>query len=70
MPVIFPLRRVRRTPFTAGNEAAGAARLMALISPRDLGRMQVGQCWYLPVCEASGGMLNDPVAVKLAEDRF
>ncbi len=48
MPVIFPSRRVRRRPFTAGNEAAGAARLMALISPpdlgRDLGRMQVGQC--------------------------
>ena len=47
-----------------------AARLLALISPRDLGKMTVGQCYYLPVCDDAGGMLNDPVAVKLAEDRF
>ena len=32
--------------------------------------MQIGQCYYIPVVDESGGMLNDPVALKLAEDRF
>ena len=117
MAIISPSRRVRRTPFTPGVEAAGvkgytvynrmllptffesvvadyhhlknhvqvwdvacerqvqvrgpdAARLMQMLTPRDLTRMEVGQCYYVPMVDETGGMLNDPVAVKLAEDRF
>jgi Glycine cleavage system T protein (aminomethyltransferase) len=29
-----------------------------------------GQCLYVPIVDETGGMLNDPVAVKLAEDRW
>ncbi|SMX26080.1 Dimethylsulfonioproprionate demethylase DmdA [Pelagimonas phthalicica] len=47
-----------------------ASRLMQLLTPRDLRRMNPGQCFYVPIVDETGGMLNDPVAVKLAEDRW
>ncbi len=117
MAMIAPSRRVRRTPFSDGVEAAGvkgytvynhmllptvfrsieedyrhlktavqvwdvacerqielrgpdAARLMQMLTPRDLRGMLPGQCYYVPIVDETGGMLNDPVAVKLAEDRW
>ena len=117
MAIIAPSRRLRRTPFSEGVEAAGvggytvynhmllptffesveadyhhlkkhvqvwdvacerqvelrgpdASRLMQTLTPRDLRGMLPGQCFYLPVVDETGGMLNDPVAVKLSEDRF
>ncbi|TKZ20761.1 dimethylsulfoniopropionate demethylase [Shimia litoralis] len=110
-------RRLRRTPFSDGVEAAGvngytvynhmllptvfesveadyhhlkrhvqvwdvscerqvelrgpdAARLIQMLTPRDLRGMMPGQCFYVPIVDETGGMLNDPVAVKLAEDRW
>ncbi|TDK50301.1 dimethylsulfoniopropionate demethylase [Antarcticimicrobium luteum] len=110
-------RRLRRTPFSDGVEAAGvkaytvynhmllptvfrsiqedyrhlkeavqvwdvacerqvemrgpdAGRLMQMLTPRDLRGMLPGQCYYVPIVDETGGMLNDPVAVKLAEDRW
>lgn len=47
-----------------------AGRLMQMLTPRDLRRMLPGQCFYVPIVDETGGMLNDPVAVKLAEDRW
>ena len=47
-----------------------SGRLMQLLTPRDLRPMLAGQCYYVPVVDETGGMLNDPVAVKLAEDRW
>ncbi|GAA6175238.1 dimethylsulfoniopropionate demethylase [Sulfitobacter pacificus] len=117
MALISPSRRLRRTPFSEGVEAAGvkaytiynhmllptvfrsveedyrhlkeavqvwdvacerqvelrgpdAARLMQMLTPRDLRGMLPGQCFYVPIVDETGGMLNDPVAVKLAEDRW
>ncbi|WP_295315446.1 dimethylsulfoniopropionate demethylase [Roseobacter sp.] len=117
MAVISPSRRLRRTPFSDGVEAAGvkaytvynrmllptvfesieadyhhlknhvqvwdvsverqvelrgpdAARLMQMLTPRDLRGMLPGRCFYVPIVDETGGMLNDPVAVKLAEDRW
>ncbi|WP_171129383.1 dimethylsulfoniopropionate demethylase [Ruegeria sp. HKCCA6707] len=110
-------RRLRRTPFSDGVEAAGvkaytvynrmllptvfesveadyrhlkehvqiwdvscerqvelrgpdATRLMQMLTPRDLRGMLPGQCYYVPIVDETGGMLNDPVAVKLSEDRW
>ncbi|MEM6385536.1 MAG: dimethylsulfoniopropionate demethylase [Pseudomonadota bacterium] len=110
-------RRLRRTPFSDGVEAAGvkaytvynhmllptvfrsveedyrhlkeavqvwdvacerqvelrgpdAGRLMQMLTPRDLRGMLPGQCYYVPIVDETGGMLNDPVAVKLSEDRY
>ena len=117
MAVISPSRRLRRTPFSEGVEAAGvkaytvynrmllptmfesveadyrhlkehvqvwdvsverqvelrgpdAGRLMQMLTPRDLRSMLPGQCYYVPIVDETGGMLNDPVAVKLSEDRW
>ncbi len=47
-----------------------SARLMQILTPRDLSDMQIGQCLYVPIVDETGGMLNDPVAVKLDEDRY
>lgn len=47
-----------------------AARLAQAMTPRDLGRAAVGQCLYAPLVDENGGMINDPVVLKLAEDRF
>lgn len=47
-----------------------AGRLMQMLTPRDLRGMTAGQCFYVPIVDETGGMLNDPVAVKLAEDRW
>jgi dimethylsulfoniopropionate demethylase len=41
-----------------------------MLTPRDLRGMLPGQCYYVPMVDETGGMLNDPVAVKLAEDRW
>jgi len=115
--LLSPSRRLRRTPFSPGVEAAGvsaytiynhmllptvfrsveedyhhlksavqvwdvscerqveirgpdAGRLVQMLTPRDLRRMLPGQCYYVPMVDETGGMLNDPVAVKIAEDRF
>jgi aminomethyltransferase len=47
-----------------------AAKLMQRMSPRDISGWQVGQCRYILVCDDGGGILNDPVGLKLAPDRF
>ncbi|PYG32533.1 dimethylsulfoniopropionate demethylase [Pelagimonas varians] len=47
-----------------------AGRLMQHLTPRDLRSMLPGQCYYVPIVDETGGMLNDPVAVKLADDRW
>ncbi|WP_299417124.1 dimethylsulfoniopropionate demethylase [uncultured Sulfitobacter sp.] len=117
MPLISQTRRLRRTPFSDGVEAAGvkaytvynrmllptvfespeadyhhlknavqiwdvaverqvelrgpdAARLMQMLTPRDLRGMMPGRCFYVPIVDETGGMLNDPVCLKLAEDRW
>ncbi len=117
MVLLSPSRRLRRTPFSDGVEAAGvkaytvynhmllptvfrsveedyhhlkeavqiwdvsverqvelrgpdAAKLMQMLTPRDLRGMLPGRCFYVPIVDETGGMLNDPVAVKLAEDRW
>ena len=47
-----------------------AAHLVQNMTPRDLSKAEVDQCFYVPLVDADGGMVNDPVAVKLADDRY
>ncbi len=47
-----------------------AARLVQMMTPRDLTKAKIDQCFYIPLVDETGGMLNDPVAIKLADDRF
>jgi len=39
---------------------ADSKKLVQLMTPRDLSKAQVGQCFYAPLCDESGGMINDP----------
>ena len=41
-----------------------------LLTCRDLTTCAVGQCKYVLLTDASGGIVNDPVLLRLAEDRF
>ncbi|WP_420452107.1 glycine cleavage T C-terminal barrel domain-containing protein [Ilumatobacter sp.] len=47
-----------------------AARFTQLLTCRDLSRMEVGQCKYVLITNAQGGLINDPVLLRLAEQRF
>ncbi len=53
-------------------EIAGpdAARFTQLLTPRDLSGCEVGQCKYVVLCAPDGGIVNDPILLRLAEDRF
>jgi len=47
-----------------------AAKLTQLMTPRDLSRAKIGQCLYAPLVDEQGKILNDPIILKLAHDRF
>ena len=47
-----------------------AARLVQLMTPRDLRKAKIGRCLYAPLVDRHGGMINDPIISKLAEDRY
>jgi len=47
-----------------------AFRLTQLLTPRDLSHMQDDQCYYTPMVDESGGMLNDPVTLRIEEDCY
>jgi aminomethyltransferase len=53
-------------------EIAGpdAARFVQMLTPRDLSKLAVGQCKYVLITNAEGGILNDPVLLRLEENRF
>jgi glycine cleavage system aminomethyltransferase T len=47
-----------------------AAKLVDMLTPRPIRNMQVGQCYYTIITDEAGMVMNDPVMLKLAEDRF
>ncbi|MDA9604300.1 glycine cleavage system protein T [Candidatus Pelagibacter sp.] len=47
-----------------------AAKFIQLLTPRDLSKLSVGQCKYVLIVNNEGGILNDPVLLRLAENHF
>ncbi len=47
-----------------------AMKLVELVTPRDMSKCRIGQCKYAPLVDERGGVVNDPVILRLAEDRF
>ncbi|XGA80245.1 glycine cleavage system protein T [Halomonas sp. CH40] len=47
-----------------------AAEFTQLLTLRNLSNMAVGQCKYVLITNASGGILNDPILLRLAENHF
>ena len=47
-----------------------AARFAQLLTPRDLSQMAVGQCKYVLITNAEGGIINDPIMLRVEENKF
>ena len=47
-----------------------AAKFIQTLTPRDLSNMSVGQCKYILITNVDGGILNDPILLRLAENHF
>ena len=47
-----------------------AERFVEFITPRDISKCKVGQCMYIILTEKNGGIVNDPVLLKLDENHF
>ncbi len=47
-----------------------AHKFIQLLTPRDLSNLSVGQCKYVLITNEKGGILNDPVLLRLAENHF
>ncbi|MDG2406710.1 MAG: glycine cleavage T C-terminal barrel domain-containing protein, partial [Paracoccaceae bacterium] len=47
-----------------------AAEFVQMLTPRNLSNLSVGQCKYIIVTNAQGGVVNDPVLLRLAENHF
>ena len=47
-----------------------AAKFTQMLTCRDLSKMAVGQCKYILITNADGGILNDPILLRLAENHF
>ena len=44
--------------------------LFNYLTPRDLSNLSVGQCKYVLIVNEKGGIINDPVLLRLAENHF
>ena len=51
-------------------EGPDATRLAQYLTPRNLSGTRVGQGRYVPICDHDGLLINDPVLLKLTEDRL
>ena len=47
-----------------------AARFTQLLTPRNLSACAVGQCKYVLITDENGGIVNDPILLRLGENRF
>jgi aminomethyltransferase len=47
-----------------------AGELAQLLSPRDLSHCWIGQGKYIPLCDHRGTLINDPILLKVADDRY
>ena len=47
-----------------------AQEFVQLLTPRDLSKLSVGQCKYILITNAEGGIINDPVLLRLEENRY
>ena len=47
-----------------------AYKFIQLLTPRDLSKLSIGQCKYVLIVNDKGGVINDPVLLRLAENHF
>ena len=47
-----------------------ASKFVQYMTPRSLEKMKVGNCYYIPLIDENGGMVNDPVLLKHSETHY
>ena len=47
-----------------------AYKFIQLLTPRDLSKLSIGQCKYVLIVNNEGGILNDPVLLRLGKNHF
>ena len=47
-----------------------SSKLVQLMTCRDLSKSKIGRCYYCPIIDENGGMINDPVVLKIKEDKW
>ncbi len=47
-----------------------SAKLVQLMTCRDLSKSKVNRCYYCPIIDDSGNLINDPVILKLDENKW
>ncbi len=47
-----------------------ASKFIQLLTPRKLSNMAVGQCKYILITNSDGGIINDPVLLRLEENKY
>ena len=47
-----------------------SAKLVQLMTCRDLSKSKVGRCYYCPIIDDNAGLINDPVILKLNDQRW
>ncbi len=45
-------------------------KLVQLMTPRDMTKAQDLQCFYAPLCDVDGGIVNDPIAIRFSESHW
>ena len=47
-----------------------SSKLVQLMTCRDLSKSKVGRCYYCPIIDDKAGLINDPVVLKLDDQRW
>ena len=47
-----------------------SAKLVQLMTCRNLSKSKVGRCYYAPIIDEQGKMINDPIILKLDENKW
>jgi dimethylsulfoniopropionate demethylase len=47
-----------------------ATKLLERLTPRNIGAMDLSKCLYIPMVNQNGGMINDPVLLKLDDEKY
>ncbi len=47
-----------------------SAKLVQLMTCRDLSKSKNGRCYYCPIIDDNGGLINDPVVLRLNENKW
>ena len=51
-------------------EGEDAVELVQLMTPRNLTNAVVGECLYIPLIDERAGLINDPVLLKLCDNKY